>query len=77
MFFWNSLACLKCSLGMSNFLEEFSSLFHSVLFLYFLALITKEGFLTSPGYSLELCIQMNISFLFSYAFSVSSFLHYL
>ena len=31
----------------------------------------------SPCYSLELCIQMGISFLFSFAFHVSSFLSYL
>ena len=36
---------MKCSLGISNFLEEISSLFHSMVFLYFLALITEEGFL--------------------------------
>ena len=30
------------------------------------------GFLISPCYSLELCIQMGISFLFSFAFSFSS-----
>ena len=36
---------MKCSLGMSNFLEEISSLSHSVAFLYFFALITEEGFL--------------------------------
>ena len=55
---------MKCSLGMSNFLEEISSLSHSVVFLYFFALITEEGFLISPCYSLELCIQMGTSFLF-------------
>ena len=49
--------CMKCSLGVSNFLEEISSLSHSVVFLYFFALITEEGFLISPCYSLELCIQ--------------------
>ena len=31
---------------------------HSIIFLYFFALITEEGFLISPCYSLELCIQM-------------------
>ena len=31
----------------SNFLEEISSLSHSILFLYFFALITEEGFLIS------------------------------
>ena len=45
-----------------NFPEEISSLSHSVVFLYFFALITGEGFLISSCYSLELCIQMLISF---------------
>ena len=36
--------CMKCSLGISNFLEEISSLSYSV-FLYFFALIAEEGFL--------------------------------
>ena len=36
---------MKYSLGISNFLEEISSPSHSVLFLYFFALITEEGFL--------------------------------
>ena len=49
---------MKCSLGVSNFLEELSSLSHSVVFLYFFALITEEGFLISSCYSLELYIQM-------------------
>ena len=40
--------CMKCSLGISNFLEEISSLSHSIVFLYFLALNTEEGFLISP-----------------------------
>ena len=34
--------CMKCSLGISNFLEEISSLSHSVVFLYFFALIVQE-----------------------------------
>ena len=58
---------MKCYLGIFNFLEEFSSLSHSIVFLYFFALITEEDFLISPHYSLELCIQMGISFLFSFA----------
>jgi len=49
---------MKCSLGISDFLEEISSLSHSVLFLYFFALIAEEGFLISSCCSLELCIQM-------------------
>ena len=36
---------MRCSLGNSNFLEEISSLSHSIIFLYFFALITEEGFL--------------------------------
>ena len=35
--------------------------------------ITEEGFLISPGYSLELCIQMHISSLFSFSFCFPSF----
>ena len=52
---------MKCSVGISNFLEEISSLSHSTVFLYFFALIAEEGFLISPCYSLDLCIQMLIS----------------
>ena len=66
--------CMKCSLGISNFLEEISGLSYSIVFLYFFALITEEGFLISPCYFLELCIQMGISFLFSFTFRFSSFL---
>ena len=57
---------MKCSLGISDFLEEISSLSHSIVFLYFFSLITEEGFLISPCHSWELCIQMGISFLFSF-----------
>ena len=59
---------MKCSLGISNLLGEISSLPHSVVFLYFFALIAEESFLISPFYSLELCIQMLVSFLFSSVF---------
>ena len=68
---------MKYSLGTSNFLEEISSLSHSVFLLYFFALVTEESFLISPGYSLKLCIQTGISFLFSFAFCFSSFHSYL
>ena len=49
---------MKCSLGISNFLKR--SLVFPILFfsLYFFALIAEEGFLISPCYSLELCIQI-------------------
>ena len=60
---------MKCSLGISDFLEEVSSLSHSIVFLYLFALITEEDFLLSPCYSF--CIQMGISFLFSFAFHFS------
>ena len=43
---------MKCSVGISNFLEEISSLSHSVVFLYFFALIAEEGF---PQAGLGLC----------------------
>ena len=53
---------MKYSFGISDFLKEISSLSHSIVFLYFFVLITEEGFLISPCYPLELCIQMGISF---------------
>ena len=40
-------SCMKCSLGISNFLEEISRLSYSIVFLYFFALITEEDFLIS------------------------------
>ena len=58
-------------------IPQISSLSHSVVFLYFFALIAEEGFLISSCYSLELCIQILISFLFSFAFHFSSFYSYL
>ena len=59
---------MKFSLGISDFLEEISSL-SPIVFLYFFALIIEEGFLFSPFYSLELCIHIGISFFFSFFFS--------
>ena len=64
---------MKCSPGISNFLEEISSLSPSVVFLYLFALIAEEGFFLSSCYSLELCIQILMSFIFSFAFHFSSF----
>ena len=40
---------MKCSLGISTFLEEISSLSHSIVFLSLFALITEEGFVMSPA----------------------------
>ena len=54
-----------------------SQLFVDIIFVHFFALITEEGFLISLFYSVELCIQMGISFLFSFAFHFSSFHSYL
>ena len=68
---------MKYSLGISNFLEEISSLSHSIVFFYFFALLTEEIFLIYPCYSLELYIQTDITFLFFLAFLVSYFLSYL
>ena len=74
---------MKCSLRISNFLEEISSLSYSIVFLCFFALITEEGFLISPCYSLELCIQMDRPFfllcpslIFSAIFKASSDNHF-
>ena len=67
--------CMKCSLDISTFLEEVSSLSHFIVFFYFFVLFI-EGFLISPGYSLEFCIQLGISVPFSLAFYFSSFLNY-
>ena len=61
----------------SDFLNEISGLSHSVVFLYFFALINEEGFLISPCYSFKLCIQVDLSFIFSLAFHFSSILSYL
>src|SRR5574341_1021360 len=45
---WVPLPSAKCSLGISDFLEEISSLSHSIVFFCFFALITEKGFLISP-----------------------------
>ena len=62
---------MEYSLGISDFLEDISSLSHSIVFTYFFALITEKDFLISPCYFLEPCIQMGISFLFSFPFCFS------
>ena len=51
--------CMKCSLGISNFLEVVSSL-SILLFLYFFSLIPEEGFLFSP------CCSWNSEFKWVY-----------
>jgi len=55
---------MKCSHGIFNFLEEISSLSHSVVFLYFFALIDEEGFLISPCFlwnSVFRCLSLSFS----------------
>ena len=68
---------MKISPGISNFLEEISRVSLSIVFLYFFALIIEESFFISPCYSLELWIQMDVSFLFSFAYCLSSIHSYL
>ena len=76
---------MKCSLGISNFLEEISSLSHSIIFLYFFALIAEEGFLISPWFFwnsafkwvyLSLSSLPLASLLFSAIFKASSDNHF-
>ena len=62
---------MKWSPNISNFLEEISSLFHSVIFLYFFVLVTEESFLLSPCYSLEHCIQICFFFFFPFVLCLS------
>ena len=49
---------MKCSHGISNFLEEISSLSHSIIFLYFFALITEE-----KEFFIQMGIQKRVYFL--------------
>ena len=51
----------KCSLGISNFPKEISSLSPSVVFLNILALFTEEGLLVPPCYSLLLLLLSRFS----------------
>ena len=65
--------CMKCSLGISNFLEKISRLSHSIILFYSLHSSLRKVFL----YLLAILwnsIQMDISFFFSFAFLFSSFL---
>ena len=48
----------------SSFLEVITSVSHSIVLLYFLALFIEKGLLISPYYSLELCIQFSYVFPF-------------
>jgi len=64
---------MKFSLGISNFLEEISSLSQSIVFLYFFALITEEGFLISPCFPLNsafkwVCLSFSLLLFVSFLF---------
>ena len=60
---------MACQLDLS---EKMIKIDKPLASLYFFQLITEEGFLTFSCYSLEICIPMGISFLFSFAFHFSS-----
>ena len=60
---------MKCSLGTSNFLEKISRLSHSLVFLYFFALITEEGFLISPDLLWNSAFKWVYLFFFSLPFT--------
>ena len=49
---------MKCSLGISNFLEEISSLSHSVLFLYFFAEIQRIARRDKKAFFSDQCKEM-------------------
>ena len=63
---------MKCYLGIFLIFFKRSCLFHSIPFLYFFALFTSEAFLISPCCSLELCIQIGLSFLFFFPLPFTS-----
>ena len=52
---------MKCSLGISNFLEEISGLSHSVVFLFFFALIAlpSEGEIPILGVGMDNKMDLN------------------
>ena len=61
LFLYYARPCMECSLGISSFLEEISSLSHSIVSLCFFALFTLKGFLMPPRSSLEHRIQWHLS----------------
>ena len=63
---------MKCSLGVSDFLEDVSSVSHSTVFLSLFALVTEKGLFLSPGY-FGAQRSHGASFLFSFACGLSSF----
>ena len=74
--YWAHL-CMKYSLGISNFLEDISSLSHSIVFLYFfLHWLLRKAFLSLLAILWNSAFRC-LSFLFSFAFGFSSFHSYL
>ena len=71
--YWAHL-CMKCFFGISDFLEEISSLPHSIVFLYFFAMFTSEGLLTLVAILWNSALRWVC---LSFAFHFSSFLSYL
>ena len=67
---------VKCPLDISNFSEEISSLYPSVVSLYFYAPFAEED-LVSPCYSLELCIKLGVPFPSPLVFCLFSLFSYL
>ena len=53
---------MKCSLGISNALEEISSLSHSIVLLYVFVLIAEEAILTFPLLSTKDTIYRYVGF---------------
>ena len=64
---------MKCSLGISNFLEGISSISYSIAFLYFFVLITEEGFLISLSL-LFFGTVYSIGYIFPFLFCLSHLL---
>ena len=62
-----SKLCMKCSLGISNFLEEIPSLSHFIVFLYFLHWSLRKAFLSLLAIlwnSAFRCLYLSFSTLF-------------
>ena len=76
LFFIVSIFAWNIPLVSPIFLRKISSLSYSIVFLCFFELFTWKGFLISPSYSLELCLQLRISLPFDFDFCFSSFLSY-
>ena len=55
---------MKCSLGISNFPERIANLSLAIVFFYFFALFTKEGFLISPSELISLIFLLILSLIF-------------